>query len=45
MIGRDQSVAVIVSGSGLKDPGSALESVTGPIDVACDRQAVLDQLD
>lgn len=35
------SVAVIVSGNGLKDPSAALRAVSGPIDVAPDVDAAL----
>jgi len=35
------SIAVIVSGNGLKDPSAALRAVSGPIDVAPDVDAAL----
>jgi threonine synthase len=39
------SVAVIITGNGLKDPQTALSAVTGPIDVRPDVASVLAELD
>tara|TARA_B100000029_G_scaffold83007_1_gene73998 strand:- start:98 stop:1243 length:1146 start_codon:yes stop_codon:yes gene_type:complete len=44
LITSSETVAVVVSGNGLKDPGSALSAVTRPVDVPCDVEAVLRHL-
>jgi len=44
LIKTSETVALVVSGNGLKDPGSALTAVTGPVDVPCDVEAVLKHL-
>lgn len=41
VIGETDSVAIMVTGNGLKDPLSAAERVAGPIDVAADLNAVM----
>ena len=41
IIAPDEGVAIISSGNGLKDPATALKSVTGPVDVAPSVEAVL----
>ena len=40
IIAPQSGVAIISSGNGLKDPATALKSVTGPVDVAPDPQAI-----
>ena len=41
IIRADEGVAIISSGNGLKDPATALKSVTGPVDVAADPESVV----
>ncbi|MFH1464267.1 MAG: threonine synthase [Pseudomonadota bacterium] len=41
ILGEEDEVAVVVTGNGLKDPGSVLEAVAGPVDVAPSVDAVL----
>ena len=45
VLGPSASVAVIVTGNGLKDPQTALSAVTGPIDVRPNVASVLAALD
>jgi threonine synthase len=44
IISPDSGVAIISSGNGLKDPATALKSVTGPVDVAPLPKAVVEAL-
>jgi len=44
IISPDSGVAIINSGNGLKDPATALQSVTGPHDVAATQEAVIEAL-
>jgi len=41
IIRADEGVSIISSGNGLKDPATALKSVTGPVDVAADPESVV----
>jgi threonine synthase len=41
LIRPDESVAVVLTGNGLKDTATALSAVSGPVDVAPDLEAVL----
>jgi len=45
IIDPSEGVAIISSGNGLKDPETALRSVTGPVDVAPDVAAIVSALD
>lgn len=44
VIGSTESVCIIVSGNGLKDPSAALRAVSGPVDVPADVEAVLERV-